>query len=334
MKPLRVGVIGAGRMGERHCRIYSNLRRVQLVAVCDTDESVGNRVSKLFDIGYHNCVEDIVDKVDAVSIASPTQYHYDQALYFLDRGVHVLIEKPIAENLEQAEGMVKAAEESGLVVQVGHIENFNPAYIELKNILDGRVPLAINFKRLSAYKGSNKDVDVVLDLMIHDTNLLNDLIKQEPEKITAFGFSVFSGMIDYSTAQLLYRNGPIASLTASRVTEQKIRSIEVTTLDAYINCDLLNKNISIHRSTVGEYFNNNQRGVKYHQESVVEWIYVPTFEPLFLQLQHFVDCIFEGKTPSVSARDGYSAMKLAVTIREMIEQNMLELSTDKLSPSS
>jgi predicted dehydrogenase len=330
MKSLRVGVVGAGRMGERHCRIFSNLRRVQLVAICDVNSETGARVGKLFDVINYKHVEDIKDKVDAISIASPTQLHYEQVLYFLDHGIHVLVEKPIAENLDQAKQLVDASDKSGLVVQVGHIENFNPAYIELRNILDDKLPLAINFRRLSAYKGSNKDVDVVLDLMIHDTNLLNDLIKQEPKKLTAFGFCLFSGKIDHSSAQLLYQNGPIASLTASRITEQKVRSIEVTTPDAYINCDLLNKNISIHRSTVGEYFNNNQRGVKYHQESVVEWIYVPTFEPLFLQLQHFVDCIIEGKTPLVSARDGYKAMKLAVTIRDLIEQDMVEFSADKV----
>jgi predicted dehydrogenase len=236
----------------------------------------------------------------------------------LDHGVHVLIEKPITETLEQAERLVQAAEKSGRVVQVGHIERFNTAFIELKNVLETMTPLAVNFRRLSAFRGSNTDVDVVLDLMIHDTNLVLDLMGGAPVDIQAHGLSVFSHTIDHAVAQLRFAAGPLVTLTASRVTENKVRSIEVTAREAYLDCDLLNKSILAHRQTIGEYLNHNHRGLKYRQESIVERIQIPMFESLFLELQHFVDSILDGKPSLVSARDGLQALQLVDDIRQRI----------------
>jgi len=186
---------------------------------------------------------------------------------------------------------------------------------------------AINLRRLSAYEGSNTDVDVIFDLMIHDLDLVLDLIGSEPVAVSACGLTAFSGAIDHSIANLHFDRGPIVTVAASRVTEQKIRSIEVTTLEAYLESDLLNKSISAHRRTVGEYQNHNQRGVKYRQESIVERIHVPMAEPLFLELQHFIDCILEKKTPLVPAEDGLKALRLAKTVQNTVRESLTDISS-------
>ena len=325
MDIVRIGVIGVGRMGQRHCRVVSNLRKTQLVGVHDQSVEVGNRVAKQFEVEYFPDLDQLLDKVDAVVLATPTPTHYEQAMKCLNRCVHILIEKPITETLEQAEKLVNLAESQKLIVQVGQIERFNPAYMELKNVLDELRPMAITLNRLSPYQGSNKDVDVVLDLMIHDTNLVLDLVGSFPEKISALGLTVYSGTVDHAIAQLFFKGGPILSMTASRVTEEKVRKIDVTCREAYIECDLLGKSILAHRSTIGEYINAQKRGVKYRQESIVERINVPNFEPLFLELQHFAECVLENKPTFVSARDGYMALKLAVQIRDMILNQLVEV---------
>jgi predicted dehydrogenase len=298
-------------MGQRHCRVYSNLRRARLAAVCDVSQPLAEQTGRQYGVAHFVEPEDLLAAVDAVSLVTPTPVHLDMALRCLGRGVHVLIEKPLTETAEQAQRLIQAAETSDLIVMAGHIERFNPAYIELKNVLEGATVLAINVRRLSAYEASNADVDVLLDLMIHDFDLMLDLIGLAPQSVKAFGVSVFERGVDHAVVHLNYPSGPLVSLTASRVTEQKVRSIEVTCLDRYVECDLLNKSIEVHRRTIGEYLNYNHKGVKYRQESIVEKIHVPAFEPLFLELQHFVDCIIEDRVPQIPARDGLRALQLA-----------------------
>ncbi|MBC7227812.1 MAG: Gfo/Idh/MocA family oxidoreductase [Thermoflexales bacterium] len=322
MKQVKVGVIGAGRMGQRHCRVYSTLRQAQLVGICDIEPETGRRVAEEYDVPFYRDVDALLERVDAVSLTTPTPSHFDLAMRCLAHGVHVLVEKPITETVEQAEILTRAAEASNLVVQIGHIERFNPAYIELKNVLEDLTVLAIHFRRLSPYVGSNTDVDVVMDLMTHDVDLALDLMGREPLSINAYGLTAFSGYIDHAVAHMCFGSGPILTLTASRVTEQKVRFIEVTALEAYVEADLLNKSLSVHRRTVGEYLNHDRRGVKYRQESVVERIFVPTLEPLFLELQHFVDCILHGNPPQVSSRDGLKALRLVMDIRSAIYESL------------
>lgn len=317
MYQARIGVIGVGRMGQRHCRIYANLRRSQLVGVCDASPQTGPKMARQFDVPFYDRMDDLLNRVEAVSIATPTPAHFDVALRCIERGVHVLIEKPITETLEQAEALTKAAEASGLIVMVGHIERFNPAYGELKNVLDSMDVLAINVRRLSPFAGSNTDVDVVSDLMVHDTNLALDLMGREPVAVEAYGLSVYTQALDHVVAHLTFENGPLFTMTASRITEQKFRSIEVAAKQAYLECDLLNKSIAVHRQMRGEYLSNNKQltDMKYRQESIVERIQVPIVEPQFGELQHFVDCVLDRKQPLVSAREGLKALRLAEAIR-------------------
>jgi virulence factor len=342
MERIRVGVIGAGMMGQRHCRVYSAQRRAQLAGVFDVSQDLGRQVARQHEAPFYETVDDLMDQVDAVSIVTPTPAHFDLTMRAIERGIHVLVEKPITETVGQAEALTRAAEAGraadggGLVVQVGHIERFNPTYIELKNVLDSLTPLAVSLRRLSPYEGSRTDVDVVLDLMIHDTHLVLDMMGREPAWVSANGLTAFSGAIDHAVAQLSFDAGPLLTMTASRVTEQKVRSIEVTAMEAYLECDLINKSIAVHRRTIGEYVNCNHPGVKYRQESLVERIQVPNSEPLMLELEHFVNCVIERREPLVPARSGLDALRLAAAIREQIGErlNTMALRVRPRVPSS
>lgn len=322
MQQVRIGVIGTGRMGQNHCRVYSNMRHAKFVGVCDVNGDLGKDVARKFEVSYFRDVDSLLENVDAVSICTPTPEHYELVKRCLERNIHVMVEKPFTETLEQAKALKEIAEaQKKLIVQVGHIEMFNPTYIELRKVLEDMDVLAMNFNRLSPFQGSNVDVDVVLDLMIHDIGLIVNLFTNEPATMDAHGFSVFSGTIDHGLAVLQYAPAPLVSLTASRITEQKVRAISVTTKEAFIEADLLNKNISVHRRTLGDYV-NHKNGVKYRQESLIERIVVPAMEPLYLELQDFVNCVIEKKTPQVTAADGYNALRFVLLLRDKILETM------------
>jgi virulence factor len=334
METVRVGVIGLGRMGQRHCRVYSNLRRAQLVGVYDVSAKVGKSTAHQYETTYFDDLDQMLGAVDAVSLVTPTPTHRTLAARCLEHGVHVLVEKPLAETACEARAIAEMAAASGRRVQVGHIERFNPAYLELKHVLEGSTLLAINVRRLSAFEASNSDVDVILDLMIHDFDLVLDLIGRRPDSVTAMGLSAIGQSVDHAAVMLHYANGPLVSLTASRVTEQKVRSIEVTRPDAYVECDLLNKTIEMHRSTIGEYLNQNQMSVKYRQESIVERLHVPAFEPLFLELQSFVDSIANDQQVIVTATDGLHAVEVADAAREALKPHLVEFDLNHRSPAN
>jgi predicted dehydrogenase len=224
-----------------------------------------------------------------------------------------MVEKPISETVEQAQLLVQTATERGLVLQVGHIERFNPAFMELKHVVEGMTLIGVNMRRLSPFDTSNVDVDVIRDLMIHDLDLAVDLVGAELEGLTARGRSINTGQIDHAVANLSFRNGPIVTLFASRVTEQKVRAIEVIADGAYVEADLLRKSVLVHRRTFPQYLDNHHI-TKYRQESVIERIHVPMSEPLMLELRHFVDCVREGRSSQVPGSDGLRALLMAEAV--------------------
>ena len=322
MDILRVGIIGVGAMGERHCRVYSSLRHVQVVGVADRDAARGQAVALQYETRYFEDLRQLLPEVDAISIATTTPAHFELAMQALQHNVHVLLEKPLAETLEQGEQLVAEAERRNLIFQVGHIERFNPAYMELKNVTDGMRLVAINVRRLSPFDLSNTDVDVIRDLMIHDLDLVTCLAGTRLEGITAWGRSISTGNIDHAVANLSFRDGPIATLCASRITEQKVRCMEVIADGAYIEADLLGKSVLVHRRTFPQYLDNHQ-ATKYRQESIIERIYVPLAEPLMLELRHFVECVHQGKPSSVPGRDGLYALQLAQAVAEQASYLMI-----------
>lgn len=332
MKPIRMGVIGAGRMGRNHCRVFSTLCHVELVGVTDLNLTAAQQVARQYETTAFADLDALLACVDAVSIATPTPSHFALALTCLERGLDLFIEKPITATVAEAEILVTLAAKSQRIVQVGHIERFNPTYSELKHVIEGMPIAAINFRRLSPYAGSNLDVDVIFDLMIHDLDLVLDLIPDAPRTIQAAGIKAYSNDIDHATAQFIFAEGPLLTLTVSRLTEHKVRSIEVTGLDAYVEGDLLHKSLALHRRMTGEYLPHNQHNIKYRQESVIERIHVPAVEPLWLELEHFVNCVRERCTPAVAAIDGLKALRLATQIREQIRQPLIPVTSGYLLP--
>jgi len=301
--------------------VYSSLRRIRVIGIADRDASRGQAVAAQYETSYFEDHRELLDRVDAVSIVTTTPAHFNLAMEAMERGVHVLVEKPLTETLKQGEQLVNEAERRNLVLQVGHIERFNPAFIELKNVTDGIRLIAINVRRLSPFDLSNTDVDVIRDLMIHDLDLVANLVGTQLEGINAWGRSLNTGAIDHAVANLSFRDGPIATLFASRITEQKVRMIEVIAEGAYIEADLLGKSVLVHRRTFPQYLDNHQ-ATKYRQESVIERIYVPMAEPLMLELRHFVESVSEGKPSLVPGKDGLYALQLAQAVADQANQLM------------
>ena len=324
MNRVRIGLLGAGRMGRNHARVLSTLRYADLIGVYDPIAAAGNALAKQHGVASFAHLEEMLQQVDAVSIATPTPFHHHLALLCLEEGLDVFIEKPFTETVAQAEEVALAVARSGQILQVGHIERFNPAYRELKCVQDVMTPLAVNFQLLSTYAGSNIDVDVVLDLMVHDIDLALDLAGEPPSDVRAVGMSVFSDTIDYANVVLKFPKLPLVTLTASRITEQKVRAINISAVEAFLEADLMNKSVLAHHGTIGEYVPSSRTGGKYRQESVVERIHVPVAEPLYLELEDFLSCVQQRRTPLVTAKNGLETLRLVQQIREMILPQMID----------
>lgn len=315
---IRVGVIGAGRMGERHCRVYANMPTVELVGISDMSVERGQAIAETYETEYFEEYGDLLGRVDAVSVATPTDTHYAVATECIQRNVNLLLEKPLTRTLAEARSLATLAERSSVILQVGHIERFNPAFLELQEILREMEVIGLAAHRLSPFDTSGTDADVVFDLMIHDIDLTLALLTRDFDVIQATGRAARTNAVDYAIATLSMRDGPIASLTASRITEQKVRLLEVTTLGAYVTADLLNKSVRVYRRNSSEFLAGDQRPLRYRQENLVEWIQIPTAEPLHLELQDFLRCVRTQTAPKVSAAEALRALTVAAEISETI----------------
>ena len=315
--PLRVGVIGVGNMGQHHTRVLGLLKDVELYGVADINVTRGLDIASKYRVRFFEAYQDLLACVDAVCIAVPTRLHYSVGLACLKAGVHVLIEKPIAANIEEAESLVNAAADNNCILQVGHIERFNPAFQELSNVLKTEDLLALEAHRMSPYSQRANDVSVVLDLMIHDIDLLLELTASSVVKLTASGTKAEdSGYLDYVTATLGFANGAIATLTASKVTHRKIRTIAAHCKKALIEADFLNNEILIHRQTTADYTTNYGQ-VLYRQDGLIEKVYTSKIEPLHAELEHFVSCVRGGNKPSVGGEQALKTLRLASLVEKM-----------------
>ncbi len=312
-----LGVIGNGSMGASHARALNSLSHLcALRGVYDQDGVKSRAVAQNCHTEAFARLDDLLASVDAVTIAVPTSVHYETACAAIDRGKHVLIEKPMAATSAQAMDLVARARASGVVLQVGHVERFNPAVDLLPEILDGKHLVAFDFHRMSPFDSRAHDTDVVADLMIHDLDVLRSLLPEPPSGVWAAGTAPSSGAwADYVVATLTYESGVIANLTASRVTEQKVRTLCVTTLEAYIELDYLERRILVSRAT-NPHFSNS--GLSYRQENVVEKVYVPNREPLVAEFENFLRCIRTGERPLVTGEDGVAALEVVERIQSVL----------------
>lgn len=316
-EPIRVGVIGVGNMGQHHTRVLSRFKDVELVGVSDVNVERGLDTAGKYRIRFFEDYQELLKHVDAVCVAVPTRLHHTVGMACLQAGVHILIEKPIAASIAEAESLVNAAAATNCILQVGHIERFNPAFQELHKVLKTEELLALEARRMSPYSQRANDVSVVLDLMIHDIDLLLELAGSTVVTLTASGSRASnSGYLDYVTATLGFSNGIVATLTSSKVTHRKIRSITAHCKNSLTDADFLNNEILIHRQTTAD-CSTDYGQVLYRQDGLIEKVYTSNIEPLHAELEHFINCVRGGEKPSVGGEQALKALRLASLIEQM-----------------
>jgi len=302
MKKLRVGVVGVGHIGKNHARLYAELPAARFTAIHDTNPETARRLSEEFGVIAAGSVEEFSEQVDAASIATPTNTHFEIARQLLGRGKHLLIEKPIAENTAYATELAELAAARGLVLQVGHVERFNPVLSALEKRLTN--PRFIEAHRLSPYPNRSTDIGVVLDLMIHDLEIILHLVRSPVQTIDAVGVPVMGRGEDIANARLRFENGCVANITSSRISPEQMRKIRVFQENAYLSLDYQNQSGEIHRRTA---------------EGIVrEEVEIEREEPLRHQLASFLECAQTGRAPKVSGFQAAAALELAVEITKRI----------------
>ena len=304
--PLRVGVIGVGYLGRLHAEKIASFPDVRFVGVCDLSADHGKSVARECGTEFIADRKRLLSGVDAVSVAVPTTAHYDVAMDALRAGAHVLLEKPIASSLREARRLVSEAAARNLVFQIGHVERFNPAVREAASIL--AVPRFIECHRLGPFGGRGTDVDVVLDLMIHDLDLILSFVRSPVTRIQAVGVPVVSSNVDIANARLVFGNGCVANVTASRVSARKQRKIRIFQEDAYVSMDFVEHSIQIFRRT----FPHGPAG---QPEISGELLETEKGDSLKDEIRSFLDCAAAGAPPKVSGADGLAALELAQRIR-------------------
>jgi predicted dehydrogenase len=299
---IRVGVVGVGHIGREHARVYGQLPGATLAGVFDLDAEAAARSARQHRCRAFGSVEEMLAAVDAVTVATPTVAHFTTAMQMLAAGKHVLIEKPITESPETARQLVQEARQRGLILQVGHIERFNPVLRALEERLTA--PKFIEAHRLSPYPGRSTDIGVVLDLMIHDLDVVLHLVRSPIVNIDAVGVPVLSRGEDIANARIRFENGCVANLTTSRISPEKMRKIRVFQADTYLSLDYMNQ--------AGELYRKD--GDRITREKVA----IEKDEPLKLELRSFVDCVRLRRDPVVSGAQGARALDIALEITDRI----------------
>ena len=316
MAGCKVGVVGVGRMGEYHVGVLSEMREADLVGVVDSSEERAKTISERYNVPYFGDYKDLFDKADVAVVAVPTSLHYSIGKEFLQAGIHVLLEKPCTDDLAQARELFDIADEKNITLHIGHVERFNGAVQELFKIV--KDPIYIECRRMSPFASRMKDDGVVLDVMIHDIDIILNLIKSEVSNINVVGSSVFSGRDDLVNAQIEFENGCVANILASRASQNKVRTLEVTQKDSSVLLDYTEQEIFVHRQSSSEH-QMSKGALRYKQESLVERIFVHKDNPLKLELKHFIDCATNGSPRKVAVETEVNSLKIALQILDQFK---------------
>ncbi|MEQ8766627.1 MAG: Gfo/Idh/MocA family oxidoreductase [Planctomycetota bacterium] len=325
---LRAAVVGVGHLGQHHARVYHEMPGVELVGVCDASEERAREVADRFSVPAFTDWKELPDDLQAVNVATPTVAHFEVAKYFLERSVPVLVEKPIAKTLEEARALCDLADERGVILQVGHIERFNPV---IQAIRDFDIqPRFIESHRLAPYTFRSRDIGVVLDLMIHDLDIILELVQSPLVKVDAVGGAIFSRAEDMVNARLVFENGCVANVTANRVALKTLRRIRVFSVDSFITLDYEKHNGFICKKS--ESFDTelerigaidpkrlaDPKSLVFSGLLEVKELEMDRYEPLAKELQSFITAIRNETPAEVSGRDGLRAMETALRIVEEI----------------
>jgi len=303
MKNLRIGVVGVGHIGKNHARLYAESGAAEFTAIYDIDAENAARIAEQHQVRAAGSLQEFADLVDAASIATPTNSHFDVAQMLLEKGKHLLIEKPITQETAQARQLAELAAHRQLVLQVGHVERFNPVLSALEARLTH--PRFIEAHRLSPFPNRSTDIGVVLDLMIHDLEIILHLVRAPVQTIDAVGVPVLSRREDIANARIRFENGCVANVTSSRISPERMRKIRVFQEDAYLSLDYQNQSGEIYRRSAG--------GI---ERAAVE---IEREEPLRRQLLSFIECARAGLRPKVSGFEATAALELALEITNRIE---------------
>jgi len=304
MKTIRAGVVGPGSIGINHARIYSELLGCELVAIHDANKSNAERVAARYGGKPCTSLEEFASLVDVASVATPTESHHEVGTFLLKKGKHLLIEKPIATNTAQALDLASTAAANNCILQVGHIERFNPGLEALEKQLAN--PRFLEVTRLSPYPNRSMDIGVVLDVMIHDLEILLHLVRSPVVSLDAVGIAVLSKGEDIANVRIRFENGCVANLTASRISRDKVRKIRIFQEDAYLSLN--------YQKQSGYILRLNKGAIKRERVKVVKG------EPLQRELSSFVTCAREGLVPRVTGREAAAALDLAIRITRQIEE--------------
>src|SRR3989339_354209 len=327
MSRVKVGVIGTGHLGKIHTKLFKEVANCELIGVYDRDLELAKQIASEFKVKSFDDPNRLLDEIDAVDIVATTSAHYELVKLAFEKNKHVFVEKPITAHIWEAEELIKIAEEKKLILQVGHIERFNPALISLEKYhLD---PLFVQTDRLAQFNPRGTDVAVVLDLMIHDIDIILSLIKSDVKNVSASGVPVVSDTIDIANARIEFENGAIANVTASRISQKKMRKMRMFQRDAYISLDFITGVSEVFRlvppdqkpkglfKTFGEIgVGDKKKLVAYEQPKFKE------VNALKLELELFLDAIVKGETPKVSGKDGLKALWVAEMIIAKIEESI------------
>ena len=328
---VRVGVVGVGHLGSQHTRVYREMDEVDLVGIADVDESRGHEMAEKNGTSFFGDYRELFGEVDAVSVVTPTESHYPIAREFLEMGVSVLVEKPMTRSVEEARSLVGVAGESHAVLQVGHIERFNPAVQAVKRYIDA--PKYIESIRICPYSFRSTDISVVLDLMIHDIDIILSLARSPLAKVEAVGVRVISETEDMANARLVFESGCVANVTASRVSSKTLRQIRVFQKECYISLDYVERSATVWRRPLSlsaclEEGGNGGKEVGLPGAGgngaglfSCERLEMVDGEPLRKELEAFVKVVKSGALPVVSAEDGLMAMEAAEMIVKSIRDN-------------
>lgn len=302
---VKAGVAGVGSIGQNHARIYSELDSAELVAIYDIDFGRAESFAEKYGGTPTSSIEEFASMVDAASVAVPTSAHLEVGKILLEAGCHVLVEKPIADRIDDATALIDLAQKQQRILQVGHIERFNPVMSQLESRLNS--PKFIESHRLSPFPKRSLDIGVVLDLMIHDLEIILHLVHSPVQSVDAVGIPVLTRREDIANARLRFENGCVANITASRISPEKMRKIRVFQNDAYMSLDYQDQGGWIYR--------------KDGMEIAREKVEVEKDEPLKLELASFIDCASRGQTPKVSGIQGAAALDMALEITRILEKS-------------
>jgi predicted dehydrogenase len=306
MTRLRVAVIGVGYLGRFHAQKYAALAEVELVGVVDVDRARAEQVAAEIGCPAYDDYRAVLDRVDLVSIVVPTHFHHAVARVFLQAGRHVLLEKPITETVAEAEDLIALAREHGALLQVGHLERFNPAIVALNGLL--KTPMFIESHRLTPFRDRGTDVNVVLDLMIHDIDIILNMVQSDLTAIHASGVPILSSEVDIANARLEFASGCVANVTASRVSREAMRKVRLFQSDAYFSIDYQKRKIAVCRKGGEGMALPGLPGITMQEKRFAE------DDALMTEVQAFVDAVRHGRRPVVRGEDGRRALEVALQI--------------------